>query len=83
MHLRVARELFDFCHANLAYHKAQGFVRITDSIPTTGTQKIQKDAIFPNDADPRKLAGMIEPPEEARAGAPGMSDRSSRYRPAH
>ena len=60
MHLRVARELFDFCHATLAYYKAPGYVWITDSIPATGTQKIQKDAIFPNDADPRKLAGMID-----------------------
>ena len=57
---RVARELFDFCHANLAYYKAPGFVWFADSIPTTGTQKIQKHAIFPKDADPRKLAGMID-----------------------
>ncbi len=57
---RVARELFDFCHANLAYYKAPGFVWFADSIPTTGTQKIQKHMIFSKDADPRKLAGMID-----------------------
>ncbi len=57
---RVARELFDFCHANLAYYKAPGFVWFTDSIPTTGTQKIQKHMIFAKNADPRTLAGMID-----------------------
>ena len=57
---RVARELFDFCHANLAYYKAPGYVWITDSIPTTGTQKIQKHAIFPKDVDPRQVDGMID-----------------------
>ena len=58
--MRVARELFDFCHANLAYYKAPGFVWFADSIPTTGTQKIQKHMIFPAGADPRTLAGMID-----------------------
>ena len=57
---RVARELFDFCHAHLAYYKAPGYLWITDSIPTTGTQKIQKHAIFPMDVDPRQLDGMID-----------------------
>jgi crotonobetaine/carnitine-CoA ligase len=57
---RMARELFDFCHANLAYFKAPGYVWITDSIPTTGTQKIQKHAIFERGIDPRTLPGMID-----------------------
>ena len=58
--LQAARELFDFCHANLAYYKAPGFVWITDAIPMTGTQKIQKHAIFPEGTDPRLIAGMID-----------------------
>ncbi len=57
---RVARELFDFCHAKLAYYKAPGYLWIADSIPTTGTQKIQKHAIFPKGVDPRQLEGMID-----------------------
>ena len=58
--MRVARELFDFCHSRLAYYKAPGFVWFAESIPTTGTQKIQKHAIFAKDADPRTLVGMID-----------------------
>ena len=30
----------------LAYYKAPGSVHLVDSLPTTGTQKIQKHAIF-------------------------------------
>ena len=57
---QVARILFDFCHANLAYYKAPGYVWMTDVIPTTGTHKIQKHAIFPTSSDPRQLPGMID-----------------------
>ncbi|RYX98028.1 MAG: long-chain fatty acid--CoA ligase [Comamonadaceae bacterium] len=56
----VARVLFDFCNSNLAYYKAPGWVWITDSIPTTATQKIQKHQIFEAGIDPRELAGMID-----------------------
>ena len=57
--LHIARILFDFCYANLAYYKAPGYVWITDVIPTTGTHKVQKHAIFPKNSDPRQLPGMI------------------------
>lgn len=56
----AVRTLFDFCHANLAYYKAPGWVWLTDSIPTTATQKIQKHQIFPPDVDPRTLDGMVD-----------------------
>ena len=56
----AARQLFDFCHQQLAYYKAPGWLWFTDSIPTTGTQKIQKHRIFPVGTDPRALAGMID-----------------------
>jgi crotonobetaine/carnitine-CoA ligase len=56
----AVRALFDFCHANLAYYKAPGWVWLTDSIPTTATQKMQKHQIFPPDLDPRTLDGMID-----------------------
>lgn len=57
---QAARTLFDFCHAQLAYYKAPGYVWLADAIPTTGTHKIQKHAIFPKGSDPRTLPGMID-----------------------
>jgi len=54
----AVRALFDLCNARLAYYKAPGWVWVTDRIPTTATQKIQKHQIFPQGVDPRGLAGM-------------------------
>lgn len=54
----TARALFDFCHTNLAYYKAPGWLWFAAEIPTTGTQKIQKHRIFPEGQDPRTLPGM-------------------------
>lgn len=56
----TARALFDFCHANLAYYKAPGWLWFAVDIPTTGTQKIQKHRIFPEGQDPRTLPGMYD-----------------------
>ena len=56
----AARTLFDFCHANLAYYKAPGWVWVTDRIPTTATQKVQKHRLFEPGIDPRRLPGMID-----------------------
>ena len=56
----TARLLFDHCHNNLAYYKAPGWLWLTDSIPTTATQKIQKHQIFEPGLDPRTLSGMID-----------------------
>ncbi|MBT2326679.1 AMP-binding protein [Variovorax paradoxus] len=56
----IARTLFDFCHAGMAYYKAPGWLWITDRIPTTATQKIQKHQIFAQGIDPRTQAGMID-----------------------
>lgn len=56
----VARQLFNFCYRQLAYYKAPGWLWFTDSIPTTGTQKIQKHRIFPEGTDPRTLDGMVD-----------------------
>ncbi|QTN30185.1 AMP-binding protein [Rhodoferax sp. AJA081-3] len=57
---QTARTLFDFCHANLAYYKAPGWLWFAAEIPTTGTQKIQKHRIFPEGQDPRTLPGMFD-----------------------
>ena len=54
----VAREIFDFCHSNLAYYKAPGWMWFAAEIPTTGTQKIQKHRIFEQGMDPRTLQGI-------------------------
>jgi acyl-CoA synthetase (AMP-forming)/AMP-acid ligase II len=56
----TARLLFDHCHANLAYYKAPGWLWLTDSIPTTATQKIQKHQLFEPGLDPRSLSGMMD-----------------------
>jgi hypothetical protein len=57
---QAVRTLFEFCHARLAYYKAPGWVWLTDHIPTTATQKIQKHQIFEPGTDPRTLPGMLD-----------------------
>jgi acyl-CoA synthetase (AMP-forming)/AMP-acid ligase II len=56
----AADTLFAHCDAQLAYFKAPGWIYFTGTLPTTGTQKIQKHQIFPSGADPRTLAGMFD-----------------------
>jgi crotonobetaine/carnitine-CoA ligase len=56
----AADVLFRHCYAQLAYFKAPGWIYFTDTLPTTGTQKIQKHQMFPGSADPRKLPGMLD-----------------------
>jgi acyl-coenzyme A synthetase/AMP-(fatty) acid ligase len=53
---QAAEALFQHCFERLAYYKAPGWVHIVDSLPTTGTQKIQKHAIF----DPRSVPGIVD-----------------------
>lgn len=58
------------CLERLAYYKAPGWVHVVESLPTTGTQKIQKHTIYPKGTDPRTVPGAID----LRAGkrrAPG------------
>lgn len=56
----TAEALFRCCYDNLAYYKAPGWIYFTDSLPTTGTQKIQKHQIFPTGTDPRGLPTMFD-----------------------
>jgi crotonobetaine/carnitine-CoA ligase len=58
--LGLAEELFAFCFERLAYYKAPGWIYFAPSLPTTGTQKIQKHQIFPAGSDPLKLPGMFD-----------------------
>ncbi len=55
-----ARQLFDRAFQELAYYKAPGWIIFLDSIPVTGTQKIQKHAIFAADEDPRLHASAFD-----------------------
>jgi acyl-CoA synthetase (AMP-forming)/AMP-acid ligase II len=54
----LAEAIFRYCHERLAYYKAPGWIWFADALPVTGSQKIQKHAIFPGIADPRTAPGM-------------------------
>lgn len=56
----TADTLFEHCFAQLAYFKAPGWIYFTPSLPTTGTQKIQKHQIFPAGSDFLSLPGMFD-----------------------
>lgn len=56
----LAQDIFQHCHRAMAYYKAPGWIWFTPQIPTTGTQKIQKHAIFARGADPRQVPGMLD-----------------------
>ena len=56
----LAGRLADFCLERLAYFKAPGWVLFVESLPTTGTQKVQKTQIFPRGEDPRRRAGALD-----------------------
>jgi crotonobetaine/carnitine-CoA ligase len=56
----AADTLFQHCNRELAYFKAPGWICFVDSLPTTGTQKIQKHDIFPEGADPRTAPGTFD-----------------------
>jgi crotonobetaine/carnitine-CoA ligase len=56
----AAEALFRHCNERLAYYKAPGWLHIVDTLPTTGTQKIQKHTIYAAGVDPRGIAGIID-----------------------
>ena len=56
----LADALMDWCLAKLAYFKAPGWILYLDSLPTTGTQKVQKTQIFPKGEDPRQRPGVFD-----------------------
>jgi crotonobetaine/carnitine-CoA ligase len=47
-----ARAIFDHTFERLAYYKAPGWLLFRDELPVTGTQKIQKHALFAQGQDP-------------------------------
>jgi len=56
----AAMALFQHCYESLAYYKAPGWIHVVDSLPTTGTQKIQKHSIYPGTVDPRSVAAVVD-----------------------
>ena len=56
----AATALFRHCNERLAYYKPPGWIHIVQSLPTTGTQKIQKHNIYPAGTDPRALPEVID-----------------------
>ena len=56
----LAERLVEWCLDRLAYFKAPGWVLFVSSLPTTGTQKVQKTQIFPRGEDPRRRPGALD-----------------------
>ena len=56
----TAAALQRFCLERMAYYKAPGWIHFMQEIPTTGTQKIQKHAIYPKGSDPRAHGEVID-----------------------
>lgn len=56
----LADRIMTACLAKLAYFKAPGWILFVESLPTTGTQKVQKTQIFPPGEDPRLRPGAID-----------------------
>ena len=55
-----AEKLFAWCYERLAYYKAPGWLLFLDALPTTGTQKVQKQLIFAAGEDPRARPGVFD-----------------------
>jgi acyl-CoA synthetase (AMP-forming)/AMP-acid ligase II len=56
----AAEALFQHCNERLAYYKPPGWIHFVESLPTTGTQKIQKHVIYPGGVDPRTVPGVVD-----------------------
>jgi crotonobetaine/carnitine-CoA ligase len=56
----LAEALLAWCLERLAYFKAPGWVLFVPSLPTTGTQKVQKTQIFPRGDDPRRRQDALD-----------------------
>ncbi|MCH5372496.1 MAG: AMP-binding protein, partial [Planctomycetes bacterium] len=56
----AAQTIFKFCLERIAYYKAPGWIQIVESLPTTGTQKIQKHKLYPQGTDPRGVNGVVD-----------------------
>jgi crotonobetaine/carnitine-CoA ligase len=67
---RLAGELADWCLGRLAYFKAPGWILFVESLPKTGTGKVQKSVLRDQYRDRYAGAdGGIEAAPSAEAGA--------------
>jgi crotonobetaine/carnitine-CoA ligase len=48
----TAETILDFARNHLAYYKLPGWIVFRDSLPVTGTQKVQKHRLYPDGTDP-------------------------------
>jgi crotonobetaine/carnitine-CoA ligase len=58
--LDLANDVFEWANRRLAYYKAPGWLLFLDTLPTTGTQKVQKTQIFAPGTDPRAQRRVID-----------------------
>jgi crotonobetaine/carnitine-CoA ligase len=56
----LADALMALALEKLSYFKAPGWWLFVEALPTTGTQKVQKQEIFPKGSDPREQPGVID-----------------------
>lgn len=49
----LAMILLERARQRISYHKLPGWIVFVEEIPVTGSQKIRKGLIFPEDMDPR------------------------------
>ena len=56
----LATALVEWCLARLAYFKAPAWILFVTTLPTTGTQKVQKTQIFTRGLDPRTSPGVFD-----------------------
>ncbi|MGP1254376.1 MAG: AMP-binding protein [Kiloniellales bacterium] len=56
----TARAILEAARSSLAYYKLPGWIVFVESLPKTGTQKIQKGLIFPNGQDPRRHPKAVD-----------------------
>ncbi|MFY0632676.1 MAG: AMP-binding protein [Vannielia sp.] len=54
----TAQAIFAAAFARMAYYKPPGWVLFVEEIPVTGTQKVQKHALFAPGEDPRARPGI-------------------------
>ncbi|USG60128.1 AMP-binding protein [Sneathiella marina] len=57
---KLATSLFNFARGKLAYYKPPGWILFVESLPTTGTQKIQKTQIFESGVNPLEQPGIFD-----------------------
>ena len=64
----LASSLSEWCLERIAYYKVPGWILFVPTLPTTGTQKVQKGQIFPPGTDPRHLSGVADLRDRKKRG---------------